>query len=70
MALPGPRGHDPLEQSGSYLHGLSVLQSKVIEIDAVHLWQERARNIEKGSVRQASNGSERDFFNLGRCQTG
>ena len=38
--------------------------------DAVHLWQERASNIEEGSVRQASNGCERDFFNLGRCQTG
>ena len=70
MPLPGPRGYDPLEQSGSYLHGLSVLQSEVVEIDAVYLWQERARNIEEGSVRQASDGCERNFFNLGRCKTG
>src|ERR1035437_10483754 len=70
MALPGPRSHDSLQQCGSYPHGLSVLQSEIVEIDAVHVSQERARNIKEGSVRQAGNGCERDFFNLGRCQTG
>src|ERR1035441_3037416 len=53
MALPGPRSHDSLQQCGSYPHGLSVLQSEIVEIDAVHVSQERARNIKEGSVRQA-----------------
>src|SRR3984893_18305992 len=70
MALPGPRSHDSLQQRGSYLHGLNVLQSEIVEIDAVHVSQERARNIKEGSVRQASNRCARDFFSLGRRQTG
>jgi hypothetical protein len=36
----------------------------MFEIDAIDLWQERARNIEEGFVRQTGDRRKRNFVNL------